>query len=226
MKELNVVFWFTGLVALMTGSSLANTTWDVVADFSGASNPNGAWSYGWLNDGVFQIYTNHFSQSGGNPNWCGPLTYASWPNGYPEIWENASSVSITGVLPGQLSLEPGPDGEMSIARWTAPAAYNGNAAIQGQFLPGDRGIMGVAIFEDSNWDVPLCSATDSGVFSLSLSLAAGDTIDFGVYDPYPPLAYGDTPLEATITVPEPSMLALLLAGAISLLAYAWGRRRL
>lgn len=124
-------------------------------------------------------------------------------------------------LGGQI--DDGPDGEMSVAQWTAPADWSGgDAAIQGQFFPGDSGIMQVGIFENGNWALPLWSASDSGSFTLSVPVAAGDTIDFGVYGGY---SYGNTPLDATITAaPEPSTLVLLGIGAISLLGYAWRRR--
>lgn len=75
MRVLTLVLWFMGLVALTTGSALAETIWDVNADFSNANgNPNDAWSYGWLNNGVFQLYPtpNQLSQDG-NPGWFGPL---------------------------------------------------------------------------------------------------------------------------------------------------------
>ncbi len=223
MRVLTLVLWFMGLVALTTGSALAETIWDVNADFSNANgNPNDAWSYGWLNNGVFQLYPtpNQLSQDG-NPGWFGPLhTAPPWTDGFPQIWKNTSS-PLSVVLLGQLSLHPGPDGEMSIARWTAPADCS-DTAIQGQFLPGDVGIMQVGIFKNGNWASPLWGASDSGAFDLSIPVAAGDTISFGVYGGF---LSGNTPLEATITIPEPSTLVLLGIGALSLLGYAWRQQR-
>jgi len=180
------------LVALTTGSSLAGTVWDVNADFSNTNgNPNGAWSYGWVNNSAFQLY-EIVCQGGANgisPGWCGPY------GGAPVIWKN-TGIPINGVQTGQLVLHPGPDGEMSAAQWTAPADWSGDAAIQGQFFPGDIGSMQVGIFKNGNWGSPLWGASNSGAFNLSQQVVAGDTIDFGVYDGY---SFGSTPLEATIT---------------------------
>lgn len=153
-------------------------------------------------------------------NWYGPLEVSGIF--YPVVWLNTGSYR-TGVQTGQLSLHPGPDGEDALLRWTAPSDVSGLCSIEGQFLPGDSGIMQVAIFENGNWASPLWTGTDSGTFNLSEPLTAGDTIDFGVYGGF---SSGNTPLEATITVPvpEPSTLALLGAGAVGLLGYAWRRR--
>jgi hypothetical protein len=222
MRRLTLVLCFVGLVALTTGSVLAETIWDVNADFSNANgNPNGAWSYGWVSDSVFQLYqiTTEGGLNGASPGWCGPY------GGVPTIWKNTGSF-VNGVQTGQLSLHPGNDGEMSVAQWTAPADWSGDASIQGQFLPGDFGIMDVGIFTNGNWSSLLWGATDSGTFNLSMPVVAGDTIDFGVYCEPGDYSYGNTPLEATITaVPEPSTFVLFGIGAISLLACGWRKRR-
>jgi hypothetical protein len=197
-----------GLIVVTTGSALAGTIWDVNADFSNTNgNPNGDWSYGWVNNSAFQLYQTAY-QGGSNgisPGWCGPLSGAG--PGFPLIWKNTGSFA-NDVETGQLSLHPGPGGEMSVAQWTAPADWSGgDAAIQGQFFPGDIGTMQVGIFKNGNWSSPRWSASDSGEFTLSVPVVAGDTIDFGVYGGY---SYGNTPLEATITAaPEPSTLVLL-----------------
>ena len=114
---------------------------------------------------------------------------------------------------------------MSILEWTAPAGFSGDALIQGQFLPGDIGIMQVGVFENRNWNSALWTATDSGTFDLTVPVVAGEKIDFGVWCQPGGYSYGNTPLEATITsVPEPSTFVFLAAGAIGLLAFTWRRR--
>jgi hypothetical protein len=73
--------------------------------------------------------------------------------------------------------------------------------------------------------VPLNSDFIAGANSSSGLFAIGGAISSGQIFGYT----GDFPLSATqlvlTTVPEPSTIAILLAGAIGLLAYAWRRRR-
>ena len=220
MRRLTLVLWLMGLIAVTTGSALAGTIWDVNADFSNTNgNPNGDWSYGWVNGSSFQAYSSNATDGNGSIFWLGDVG----SDRTPDIWKNYGA-PIHGVGTGQLSLHPGPDGEMSVAQWTAPADWSGgDAAVQCQFFLGDSGKMQVGIFKNGNWSSPLWSALDSGEFTLSVPVVAGDTIDFGVYGGY---SYGNTPLEATITAaPEPSTFALLGIGAISLLGYGWRKRR-
>jgi hypothetical protein len=178
-----------------------------------------------MNNSQFQLFTSNGPDPGPLPGWYGPL------NGlvpyqqelFPVVWLNTGS-PVDGVQTGQLSLEPGPDGEAAIVRWTAPTGVGGLASIQGQFLPGDGGIMQVSIFENGNWTSPLWTGTDYGTFDLTTPLTAGDTIDFAAYGGF---YSGNTPLQTTITVtptPEPSAFALLGFGAIGLLGFAWRLR--
>ena len=102
------------------------------------------------------------------------------------------------LQPGQFYLHPGPHGEASIVRWTAPARIGARVRVRGQFLPGDIGILQTGIFVNGVPQVtkPYWHSSDSGRFDILLPIAAGDTIDFAVYGGY---MYGTTPLEATIT---------------------------
>ena len=226
MRRLTLTPWFVGLFALLTSSAWAGPIWDANADFSTTNgNPNGAWTYGWVDNSFINSFhldtlANDYGLNGNIPGWCGPIPGPGTGLNFPVIWKNTGP-AVSGLQTGQLSLHPGPDGEPSVLEWTAPAGFSGDALIQGQFLPGDVGIMQVGIFENHNWNSALWTATDSGTFNLSVPVVPGDKIDFGVWCQRGGYANGNTPLEATVTaVPEPSTFALLAAGAIGLLGLA------
>ena len=222
MKRFILVPCFIVVATVTTGSVLGDA-WDPTASFSNTSNPNGPWSYGWVNNSEFQPFVSNGLDGESVPTWYGPLTSIHFPGlFYPAIWLNTSSPAF-GVQTGQLALQPGPDGEATVVQWTAPVGVSGLGNIQGQFLSGDAGIMQVGVFENGNWDSPLWSGTDSGAFNLFVPLTASDTIDFAVYGSF---YSGNTPLEATITVPvpEPSTFALLAFGAMGLVVVGWMRR--
>ena len=157
MRRLTFTTWFAGLFALLTSSALAGPIWDANADFSTTNgNPNGRWTYGWVDNSFINSFhldtlANNYGLSGNIPGWCGPIPGAGGSVTFPVIWKNTGP-AIDGVQTGQLSLHPGPDGEVSMLEWTAPAGFSGDALIQGQFLPGDIGIMQVGVFENRNWN--------------------------------------------------------------------------
>ena len=73
MRSFTLVLWFMGVVVLATGSALANTIWDPTASYSNVNNPDGAWSYGWMNNSQFQLFTSNGPDPGPLPGWYGPL---------------------------------------------------------------------------------------------------------------------------------------------------------
>jgi hypothetical protein len=203
------------LASLQVG--LGAATWDVNADFSvDNGNPNGAWSYGWMDTSftTFTAFVNHdYTAHDVCPIWHSGF---SLPNDqlpiYGVIWKNTSTPYV-GVATGQLSLHPGANLEPCIARWTAPNDVSGPALVAGRFYPGDTGILSVAVRFNG---VAEWSALDSGTFDLAFAVAPGDTIDFAVFGGY---GWGNTPLEATVTIiPEPG--SLMVVGMTGLLAAA------
>lgn len=201
-RILSVCAWFVAVSLPAT----AQTVWNPTTQFSVTNgNPNGVWSYGWMDTGfaAFTPYTNH-----GTNNWYG------WGGDQsPAVWINTGAGTAYGVPSGYLSIHPGNGNEPSVLRWTAPAPFF-NLAVTGQFLAGDSGTMQVAVFQNAKSNT-LFSATDAGSFSFNVNVSAGDTINFAVFGGY---FYGNTPLQVTLTgVPEPSALALMavgLAGAV------------
>jgi len=205
-------------MALPLSAGVVN--YDVTADFSTTNgNPNGVWTYGWEATGgtTFNTYT-----SNGSNYWAGFLT----GDGNPSIYKNLSGGTIHGLAPGQLALHPGPSGQPSIARWTAPAGIAPSISVSGQFLPGDWGVMQVGVFFNNNWTAPIFQAADAGAFSFTRTVMAGDTIDFAVYGGY---GYGTTPIDARITASTtgagvPEIDPAGLTGVVALVAGALGLR--
>jgi hypothetical protein len=170
---------------------------DPGADFSVENgNPNGVWSYGWMpaDFSAFYAYTIVFSnitQTIAIEGWARAVDQYSF---CPHVWIN-EGLPEAGIPTGWLSLHPGPGSpgpgnEASVLRWTAPAS--GPVSIQGQFLPGNWGVMRVAIrlAGQTVWE-----AEDSGEFDLNASVSTGDTVDFAVFGEY---SAGDTALGVTI----------------------------
>lgn len=105
--------------------------------------------------------------------------------------------TISGVEPGDITLHPGPNGEACIVRWTTPPGIHGTIFIKGEFKPGDKGKMNVAVCKNGKWNVPLWKAVDSGSFDLKTTVHAKDTIDFVVYGGG--FYSGSTPLDVKIS---------------------------
>lgn len=219
MKGWTLVLALVGLLAV-TASARAEL-YDVTASFSTTNgNPNGAWSYGWVNNNAFQSYAlTSQADAVGYLAWYGPLVQSG--NEYPVIWKNVSLPTIYGVATGQLALQCGPGGEMSAARWSDIAGFSGNAVVDGQFLAGDSGIPLVGIFKNGDWGSPIWTSANSGTFHLSVPVTPGDTLTFGVYSGF---SAGTTPLLATVTTPEPATIVLLGVAIAGLLVRAWRRR--
>ena len=225
------------LVALLVFSSSAQAgpVFDAAADFSGASNPNGAWSYGHASTlgGAMTQYTIAASFAG-NPDisgWLGLLP--GHLAGEPVVVKNMTGAVQTAggmrLSPGQLALHPGGLGQLSVVRWTAPAA--GDYSVKAVFDSADwiRGATtdvhvlhnGAAIF---NGVVSGGFGPGTGpTFMDTISLGAGDTIEFVVGFGNGSFFNDSTALAAQIMgrddggaggAPEPAALLLLAVGGL------------
>jgi hypothetical protein len=221
MKTLTLAF------SMATWLFAANThaaTYDAIADFQTLSNPSGVWSYGYTHEGG-DNYVMTLFDTVSDSIWT-KAGYVSLNT--PQIWKNTGTYALHNVLPGQLSLHPGPQpyGDDTILRFTAPS--DGAYSVTGQFFAGDGGSVSGSIVLDSQLTHPLqyfADTTDQSVFApLSLGMKAGDTLDFVVGNNGNYL-YGSTPISVVITtVPEPETCAMMLAG-LALLAGIARRRR-
>src|SRR5579862_1831786 len=95
-------------------------TYDVAADFSTTSNPNGVWTYGYALTlgGSLIVYNQPGSTLG--------VDYWSLSGGVPDVAHNSTpnpvSLGTPLFAPYQAALHPGQNGEYSIFRFTAPVA--------------------------------------------------------------------------------------------------------
>lgn len=199
----------------------AQLAWNPTAELSNTANPNGAWSYGWM-DTSFSTFTLYTQTSPFDPGHIG------WKNTALDmaIWRNDGTNTDYGVAPGQLTLSPGTGSEASVLRWIAPAGVSGPMQVSGEFFAGDINSPAIAIFggETKTIESTLFSGTNAGTFDFSVTVAPGDMLNFAVYGLY---SYGNTPLTLTITsaIPEPSTYAALCGvGALGLALWRRWRR--
>jgi hypothetical protein len=209
------------------GSALA---YDVAADFSTNSNPNGVWTYGYslTLGGTLIPYTDHGTFTG-NLNGVG-----YWRNnisgGAPVDTHNYSANNLTNntglatevLLAGTSTFHPGPQDQYSVFRFTAPTTgqYQLNASFWGtvesgtttdvHILDNGVGIYSVEITGFMNF---------TGPSTTVLSLTTGDHIDFEVgYGTDGDFTSDGTGISAQLNpVPEPSTLALAGLGVAALM---------
>jgi hypothetical protein len=117
------------LIAPVASAQMGKTstpTYDAVKDFSIRSNPSGVWSYGWESTlgSTLNLYTVTDTTSvPGMSAWLRSGTFPYYP---PYVAHNETDKQIcTGsvCIPATyLDFHPGPKGELSVLRWTAPSA--------------------------------------------------------------------------------------------------------
>jgi hypothetical protein len=178
-----------------------------VADFSTAQNPRGVWTYGYqaLNGSGFTRYTAHRT----SPD-CASLDQwyvdSGGVRGEPSLSYNHTGQTVSCLTisqpPDLLNLHPGPSGQKSVVRWTAP--FSGKVTIQGRFQGIDTHgtTTDVAVVHNSAamlFSGNINSYGATAPFSIPTSVAAGDTIDFSVgYGSNGNYYYDSTGLSATI----------------------------
>jgi hypothetical protein len=238
-------------------SQAATLVDSAAGQFALGTNPNGHWSYGYTDTlgSSFVPYTtsstNLFAVFGtpGLSGW-----QAAFPSGADlmplvDINTNATTAFYGTIVqpPGILGLHPGPQGQYSVVRWTAPAADTyllrtlWSSIERFPATPDLHTLLnGVSIFDST-----MGRYGDETLFSTSFSLQEGDTLDFVVgYGPNHDFVGDLTGLQACVTngassdcpdfvrldvsatpqVPEPASWALAAAGLLGMLGVRRFRR--
>lgn len=200
------------LLAVAWASS-ALAVWDLQDDFSVThGNPNLAWSYGIKNPSQLDGALSLFPDSGSNTSFMYWNDLNHLTLGTPAVAKNISGGVINGIAPGEVSLHPGPNNEITTVRWTAPTA--GNFHFVGLFKAGDGGAVDNYVYQNGTALLTVMSTSADTNFEWNLDLTAGDTMDFMVGNAGS-FYYDSTPLVLQIVpVPEPSsIVALVGAGS-------------
>ena len=210
----------------------AAQAYNAAGDFSTASNPNGAWSYGYSYGvgSAFILDTTSTTAYAGLAleGWLGNVDSAPGA-GYPYALHNNTANPVTNNIstvyqPGQLGLQPGSSNLISIVRWTAPfsGTFSIAATFSGLDSNGDSADVhilrnGVSIFNSTVSPNPTS-------YSGLQAVLAGDTIDFAVGNGGNGINNDTTALSATI-VPEPTTLGLVAMSLASLFSFRFFKRK-
>lgn len=247
MNRVRVLGFLVGALAFVAlavpGSALAGAyTWDLGSDFTasppGANpdhDPYGAtpWSYQQGSStspdpSTFSLLTD-FSAQGGLSAWSGGSTGAlvginTSPQPVPE-GPNAT------VPPGQIFLQPGSSGYPVAVAWTSPLSQTQTISINGTFSADAGGNPNPCIYA-SSWSVDdqnghlaggLVSANPPSSFSISPSVAPGETIYVSVSAPPPADASCSATglslqIQANGTAPSPAVTSPSAGSATTLTA--------
>jgi hypothetical protein len=210
---------------------------NVATEFSIGSNPGGAWSYGSIPSLSGDFNLNLFnwafgSATGAAMGWAGnnPALVLD-PN--PSVLYLMSgtgpifSHSTVSAPSGSVNLHPGPNGELAVARWIAPAAgaYQVSGSFRGNDIEGTTTDVHVLHNNVAVVNGSINGFADTQGFSQTLLLAAGDRVDFAVGIGGNNFYNDSTGLSAVISaIPEPSSYALLFAG-LGVMAFMANRKR-
>ena len=180
--------------------------WDVADDFSITRNPNGRWSYGSSASlgGAFRGDHTSVILGDGTWHWVHPV------NQLPSVAYNPTDAPANFLLPRQAAAHPGPNGSYGVVRWIAP--QDGVVNVVAEFTGRDSSTTDVHILHNSRVGQQVFSGTISGFgsaqsFDGTVTVAAGDTLDFLVGDGGNGYVSDTTSVAATIRYPGPASSA-------------------
>jgi len=212
----------------------AAQTFDAATGFSPTANPAAVWRYGYTTTlgGSFNLYT----ENGNYPNPDESLTQLDyWGENIqfhdPAVMHNGTGVtqnlaSVT-YQPGQLAAHPGPNGEYSVIRFTAPIAgtYSLQASLTGiDFEFSTTTDVHVLVNGISVFDGAVTAFGSGPSYMANVPLAVGGVVDFTIgYGSNGNFIGDSTGVAAVMTIPEPSSFVLAALGLIGFVV--WTRRR-
>jgi hypothetical protein len=197
------------------------------AQWSAIDNPNGVWSYGYLapsstpampDASTFKLYTEQVQvpvTSGFIGDWRIPGQ--DGPNAVYNPLDEIVSVGTITWQPRQASFHPGPNGEYSSYRFTAPTAgdYSLSATFNSIDTVGgaDKDIHILVDGSELYDDALSGSYGSTKTFSNAVSLAKGDQVDFVIGFGTGPYFFDTTALDATLmSAPSTPSTSISLSG--------------
>jgi len=173
----------TGLAATITPVQL---TYDAAADFSASQNPTGSWRYG-------------YKASPGAAFTKYPSSSAPWYD--PAISDPYNLPTVGSPSGGLVYMHPGPQGQQTVVRWTAPSSGTFNISGRFEGIAGGHATTDVHVMHNSTsiFDGYVNGLGSVVPYSMQRTVTAGDTIDFVVGDGGNAYWSDSTGLGATIT---------------------------
>ena len=235
-------------VLALTTVSASAATWDLAKDYSISNqNPNGAWTYGYIEGTAFTAYNStNIEDAAGNTQytWRHNNDWDTWGNFAQDQGPNPIDAWTSYREVGQVTGGPGQENRQTTALWTATVAgtYNVHVLVTGQSTKGGgstvdtfvyqnlslidngsvRGFYGRAVnnYTDRSGDSPFYA------FDQVMTFAAGDTFAVGFNAADDGQSADNTGMEITITsVPEPGSIVAMLSGLIGLAGFSIRRRK-
>jgi|GEM_PF-1188841 len=169
---------------IFIGEGIAQT-YDVAKDFSVTNNPNATWSYGWsaTRGGNFNLYDKVTDE-----NSLKKIYHSGSSSLEPSVYYNPNAQAVQAftwwLQPAKVNFHPGPGGENSVIRWTAPMP--GNIRIDAVFTGVDFAYpttTDVAVIYNSStelWSGSINTYNIPTSVSKTLTVNTGDRVDFTV----------------------------------------------